>query len=128
MAQYFRNETQSLPALAGARVRLEYFPSGASLYPPVVGAVISMHFTPSEKGPGHVAILRALESVSATELTGTLFAQHGAIPFAVGAPVPHDTVRFVADEEGRWSGTVKAPLFNSEFRIVGWTNAAVVAP
>lgn len=122
MADYFQSQTQTR---GDQRLALEFFAEGQSHYPPVVGSVISMHFTESEDGPGHVAILRDLVSIAPDRLEGTLFAQHGAIPYKVGAQVPPDTVTFTQNKGGTWNGRVFSPLFKRDFRIVGWTSAVV---
>lgn len=122
MADYFKGQTQSV---GGTRVALEFFAEGESHYPPVVGSVISMHFGASEDGPGHVAILRDLVAIAPDKLEGTLFAQHGAIPYKVGAQVPPDTVQFTQNKDGTWNGRVFSPLLKKDFRVVGWTSAVV---
>jgi hypothetical protein len=125
VADYFRGQTRSLDALESKAVSLEYFAEGLSTYPPVVGSIISMHFAISEKGPGHVAILRDLSEPTPGELSGTLFAQHGKMPYKIGAEVLPDTVHFTRDPQGRWHGIVRSPYFKKDFRIVGWTTAVV---
>jgi hypothetical protein len=127
IATYFKGQSRSLESLDGREVVLEYFPSEESSYPPVVGSIISMHFTPDEAGFGHVAILRSLKTVSPRVLEGELFAQHGKMPYKIGAEVPADTVTFTQDGDGKWSGLVHSHFFKRDFRIVGWTTA-VVAP
>jgi hypothetical protein len=125
IAEYFRGQTRSLEAIGAKHVSLEYFVEGKSKHPPVVGSIISMHFTLSEKGSGHVAILRELSEPAPGELAGTLFAQHGKMGYKIGAEVVPDTVHFKQTEDGTWNGIVRSPFFGQDFRIVGWTTAVV---
>ena len=118
----FGNSTKANGLIKDYIIHLEYFENGFSLYPPVVGSIVSMHFSSTKKGYGHVGIIRTLSKQSDGTLRGFLFDQHGSIHKEVGIPIKPDTVVFNMDRNGVWRGNVESWKFQRSYPVIGWTN------
>ena len=125
ISKKFAKPTRSIGLFSKYLVHLEYFESGKSKYPPVVGSIVSMHFNKDLNGYGHVGIIRTLVKNDDGSLTGFLFDQHGSMYKTVGVPIYADKVIFNKRENGHWIGTVYSQKFKRKYPIIGW--ASVIA-
>jgi|CXWL01.1.fsa_nt_gi hypothetical protein len=108
-------------------ITLRYYQAGASRCRPTVGAIVSfamaMAMRDGAPGPGHVAIIRAMNEKNSV-LSATLFEQHGGGSYAPDHIVRPGIVRFVRDEAGVWNGVYTTDRGRT-FPVVGWTNVVV---
>ena len=126
MANHFQNYTGTSDSLHGYRVKLEYFANQQTEYPPVVGSIVSMYFSESKSGYGHIGVIRQITQISDSSLEAILFDQHGFIHQEVGIPIQADKVYFAKDGSGKWSGQVFSWVLEERFDLVGWINPVVV--
>ena len=122
ISKKFAKPTQSIGIFSQYLIHLEYFESGTSEYPPVVGSIVSMHFNQDLKGYGHVGIIRTLVKNEDGSLTGFLFDQHGSMYKTVGVPIYADKVTFKKREDGHWTGTVYSQKFKRKYPVIGWSS------
>lgn len=118
----FSNSTKANGLIKDYVIHLEYFENGIALYPPVVGSIVSMHFSSTMKGYGHVGIIRTLSKQSDDTLRGFLFDQHGSIHKEVGISIKPDTVVFEMDRNGTWRGNVLSWKYQRSYPVIGWAS------
>jgi hypothetical protein len=126
IAIHFKNTRGSSDTLAGYVVQLENFENKKTIYPPVVGSIVSMYFNSSNTGYGHVGIIREIEAHEDGVLVATLFDQHGFIHKQDGLPIQADHIYFERDEAGLWNGQVHSWLYDQKYEVVSWTNPVLV--
>ncbi|MEM9819467.1 MAG: CHAP domain-containing protein [Bacteroidota bacterium] len=126
IAQRYRSKIGNSPALGNYQIRLENFSNQRSVYPPVVGAIVSMHFNRSKKGYGHVGIIRSITQNEDGSLKATLFDQHGFIHRKENIPIQSDVILFKKDTKGNWGGQVTSWLHQSNYEVISWTNPVMV--
>lgn len=124
---YHKNRIGSSERLGDVRVRLEYFKSGSTAYPPVTGSIVSMYFNNRRAGFGHVGMIRQILSETEDEIVGVLFDQHGFINNNyVGRQIQADHVVFRRDADGKWTGWVRPWRWpGEEYAATGWTTAVM---
>lgn len=126
MAIFHQSVIGTSDTLGGYFVSLENFENGKSIYPPMIGSVVSMYFDSRQTGYGHVAIIRDLKVNEEGILEATLFDQHGFAHMESGIPIQADRLLFEKDENGCWSGQVLSWKNNRKYPVTSWTNAVVV--
>jgi CHAP domain-containing protein len=126
IAERFELTLGNSDTLGGYTIRLENFENKQSVYPPVVGSIVSMHFNSKKTGYGHVAIIRDIIKNEDGSLKATLFDQHGFIHKKANLPIQPDVVFFKKDSTGNWYGEVYSWLYKRKYPVVSWTNAVIV--
>ncbi|GAM99646.1 hypothetical protein U91I_03301 [alpha proteobacterium U9-1i] len=102
-------------------ISLRYYEAGVSICRPTIGAIVSFSMG---RGPGHVAIIRALHEENGA-LIATLFEQHGGGSYQPDEMVRAGHVRFVRDENGAWNG-IYTTDWGGTYPVKGWTNFVVL--
>lgn len=126
LAVRYRSVVGMTDTLQGHRVRLENFLNNQTPYPPVVGSIVSMHFSKDGRGYGHVGIIRHIRRTGAYTLEATLFDQHGFMHNQVGLAIQPDKIIFIQHESGNWSGQVWSWVYDTNYPVISWTNPVVV--
>ena len=112
--------------LGSYTIQLENFDNKKSIYPPVVGSIVSMYFNSSKTGFGHVAIIRNITENEDGSLKATLFDQHGLIHKTDNMEIQPDVIFFKKDSTGNWNGQVYSWLYKKKYEVISWTNPVVV--
>ena len=126
IAVFHKNAIGTSDTLGGYSVRLENFKNRYSVYPPVVGLIVSMHFDSQKKGYGHVGIIREIKINDDGMLEAILFDQHGFAHKESGIPIQADRLLFEKDRNGNWNGYVWSWKYEKKYPVVSWTNPVVV--
>ena len=126
IAKRFESTLGNSDSLGDYTIRLENFDNKQSIYPPVVGSIVSMHFNSKQTGYGHVAIIRNIIKNENGSLKATLFDQHGFIHKKANLQIQPDIIFFKKDSTGNWNGEVFSWLYKRRYPVVSWTNAVVV--
>jgi hypothetical protein len=126
IAEYHKSVVGTSDTLAGYSIRLENFINKKSIYPPVVGSIVSMYFDSQKKGYGHVGIIREMKVNDEGFLEATLFDQHGFAHKEAGIPIQADHLLFEKDVNGNWIGYVFSWKYKRKYPLISWTNPVVV--
>ena len=126
IAEYHKTSVGTSDTLQGFYVRLENFTNKKSIYPPVVGSIVSMHFDRQKKGYGHVGIIREIKINDDGMVEATLFDQHGFAHKEAGIPIQADHLLFEKDKNGFWNGNVHSWKYDYLYPVISWTNPVIV--
>lgn len=126
IAEYHKNSVGTSDTLQGFSIRLENFTNKKSIYPPVVGAIVSMYFDSQKKGYGHVGIIREIKINDEGNVEATLFDQHGFAHKESGIPILADRLIFEKDANGYWNGNVHSWKYDRLYPVISWTNPVIV--
>ena len=126
VAEFYKTSVGTSDTLGNYSIRLENFTNKRSVYPPVVGSIVSMYFDSQQKGYGHVGIIREIKINDDGMVEATLFDQHGFAHKQAGIPIQADRLLFEKDVKGNWYGYVLSWKYNKKYPVISWTNPVVV--
>ncbi len=125
IAIHHKNVTGASDSLKGYSVRLENFKNKKSVYPPVVGSIVSMYFHSQKTGYGHVGIIRDMKINEDGSIEASLFDQHGFAHKKVGLTIQADRLLFEKDSNGHWGGQVLSWAFKRKYPVISWTSPVI---